>query len=434
MIDDLARAVVVPADVGEDGAHLLQVRRAPRQQELGGLRIAQDGPERLAQLVRQARRQLGHGGHATDVGQLGAQSQHFGLVLLAGRDVHDGGQDERPVLARNRAQSDFSGELSPVLATGGDLPSEAHGAGARSSEISLPMPGVIAARPFWHQDLDRLARQFLACVAEEPLCLRVDQQHPAFAVHQHDSAWRGFHDSAELFLCLGHLLLAHAQLIREPRGTDHVVAQLVAHRRDQAQVEQARGERRMDDSSQYQHGLERSSEREERDASAHHQRLAPITPAPGRKRGVRDEQDEQQQAQLTDHRPGTAHALANGDGFPEKRKVSQRGDLPVVHVRPRTEKIEQQRQRPQAADREGQPQSPRPQVEPRKRDERHDRHPDRHMRPPQRQAELSRASRPASSSARTRRRPPPPPPTGKRADGPTRCVSRTRRASASPPA
>ena len=66
---------------------------------------------------------------------------------------------------------------------------------------ALSMPRVIAAKRFWHQDLDRLARQFLARVAEEALCLRVDQQHPAFAVHQHDSAGRGFHDSAELFLC-----------------------------------------------------------------------------------------------------------------------------------------------------------------------------------------------------------------------------------------
>ena len=83
----------------------------------------------------------------------------------------------------------------------------------------------------------------------------------------------------------------------------------------------------MDDSPQHQHGHERSSEREERNASAHDQRLAPVTPAPGRERGVRDEQDEQQQAQLTDQHPGIARALANGDGFPEKRKVSQRGDL-----------------------------------------------------------------------------------------------------------
>ena len=107
VIDDLARAVVVPADVGEDGAHLLQVRRTPRQQELGGLRIAQDGPERLVQLVRQTRRQLGHGGHATGMGQLGLQLQHFGFGPLAGGDVDDDGQDERPVVAREPGSARF---------------------------------------------------------------------------------------------------------------------------------------------------------------------------------------------------------------------------------------------------------------------------------------------------------------------------------------
>ena len=88
VIDDLARALVVLADVGEDGAHLLEVRRALLQQQLGGLRVAQDGSQRLVQLVSQARSQLGHRGQATDVGQLGLQSQHLDFALLAGGDVH----------------------------------------------------------------------------------------------------------------------------------------------------------------------------------------------------------------------------------------------------------------------------------------------------------------------------------------------------------
>ena len=140
----------------------------------------------------------------------------------------------------------------------------------------------------------------------------------------------------------GHLLLALAQVIRDPRRPEHVVAQLVAHRRDQAQVEQGRREGLLDDSPQHQDGFERRSHREERDASAHHQRLPPVTPPPGRDRRVRDEHGEQQQTQLTDRHPGIGHALGDdGDGVTEEPNMSQRGDLQVAQVRRRTE-VEQQ--------------------------------------------------------------------------------------------
>ena len=187
----------------------------------------------------------------------------------------------------------------------------------------------------------------------------------------------------------GHLLIPIRQVIREPRGAEHVIAQLVAHRRDHARVEQGRREGCLDESPQHQDGFDRRSHREERDASAHRQRLPPVTPPPGPDGRVRDEHGDQQQTQLTDRHPGIAHALGDdGDGVTEEPDMSQRGDLQVAQVRRRTE-VEQQSQRQHAAGCPRQPQPPRPQVEPHERDDRHDHHPGRHMRPTQGQAELS---------------------------------------------
>ncbi|HXK11038.1 MAG TPA: hypothetical protein VMT70_15420 [Vicinamibacteria bacterium] len=86
MVDDLARPVVVLADVGEDGANLLQVRRTALEQQLGGLRVAQDRSQRLVELVRQARGERGHGRHAGRMRQVGVQAKHLGRVLRSGPD------------------------------------------------------------------------------------------------------------------------------------------------------------------------------------------------------------------------------------------------------------------------------------------------------------------------------------------------------------
>jgi hypothetical protein len=64
----------------------------------------------------------------------------------------------------------------------------------------------------------------------------------------------------------------------------------------------------MDDAPENEDGLGRSSSGEEDEAPAHNQRVAPVTPPPGRKSGVHEERDEQQQAQLTDQHPGVGHS------------------------------------------------------------------------------------------------------------------------------
>jgi hypothetical protein len=54
--------------------------------------------------------------------------------------------------------------------------------------------------------------------------------------------------------------------------------------------------------------------------------------------------------------------LGDSDRLTEEREVSQAGDLPIVEIRG-ANKIEDQRQRPQAPDRPGQPRPAGPQIE-----------------------------------------------------------------------
>ena len=69
-VDDVARALVVVADVGKNRADFVEVRRWVLQEELRRLRVAQDRRERLIDLVRQRRRELAHHRDAPRVGDL----------------------------------------------------------------------------------------------------------------------------------------------------------------------------------------------------------------------------------------------------------------------------------------------------------------------------------------------------------------------------
>ena len=69
-VDDGARALVVLADVGKNGADFVEVRRCVLQEQLRRLRVAQDRAERLIDLVRQRRRELAHHRDAAHVRDL----------------------------------------------------------------------------------------------------------------------------------------------------------------------------------------------------------------------------------------------------------------------------------------------------------------------------------------------------------------------------
>jgi hypothetical protein len=70
MSDYLSGAFIVLADVGDDFTELFDIRRAFREQDLGGARIVEDGPERLVQFMRDGIRHRADGERAVHLRQL----------------------------------------------------------------------------------------------------------------------------------------------------------------------------------------------------------------------------------------------------------------------------------------------------------------------------------------------------------------------------
>src|SRR5437588_9754563 len=52
MPDDFSRALIVATDVGQNLLELVQVNGISRDQDLRGLRVAQNGPQRLVEFMR----------------------------------------------------------------------------------------------------------------------------------------------------------------------------------------------------------------------------------------------------------------------------------------------------------------------------------------------------------------------------------------------
>ena len=108
----------------------------------------------------------------------------------------------------------------------------------------------------------------------------------------------------------------------------------------------------MNDSPECEYRLACPRRDKENYAATQHHRLPPVTPLPNSDCGIRDKDHEQQKAQLANQHPRVRHSLGDNDPLTEERNVSQGGDLPIVEIRTKN-KIEDQRQRPQAAGRPG---------------------------------------------------------------------------------
>ena len=76
-VDHVAGTAIVLADVVDDRADLVEVGRGMLDEERRRLGIAQDGAERLIDLVRERGGELAHDRDAPDVGDVLAQAQHF---------------------------------------------------------------------------------------------------------------------------------------------------------------------------------------------------------------------------------------------------------------------------------------------------------------------------------------------------------------------
>src|SRR5664279_2183486 len=165
-----------------------------------------------------------------------------------------------------------------------------------------------------------------------------------------------------------HSLLTLAQLTRELWRARHVAAQLVTHYRDQGQVILAEYDRGPDVGPEHNDRVNERSRHKEYDATADDQRLPVIASPPDRDTGIRDKNDEQHRAQLTDQHPRIGRPHADRDRLSEKRNVLQRGDLAQVEIRSH-QKIEQQRERAQTTDRPREPWSAGAEVEMQESDE-----------------------------------------------------------------
>ena len=89
-VDDVARSLVVGADIGENGADFVEVRRWVLQEHLRRLGVPQNCCERLIDLVRQPRGELAHHRDTPRVRDLLPQELRLLLGLLARGDVAGG--------------------------------------------------------------------------------------------------------------------------------------------------------------------------------------------------------------------------------------------------------------------------------------------------------------------------------------------------------
>ena len=136
-------------------------------------------------------------------GRLPFPQRHLGLSAVG--DVADGGRDQQvPLRGPDRAQADLGGELAAILAPPGQPTQRLHRPGHRIGHIPRPLCWVAPLCPFGHQQLHRLAKQFLAGVAEQPLGLVVDQHDPPAGVHHDDRVGRAVDQLPDRRLGNGH--------------------------------------------------------------------------------------------------------------------------------------------------------------------------------------------------------------------------------------
>jgi hypothetical protein len=143
--------------------------------------------------------------HRRDVLHQGAE---LGLLALAGADVAHHAGHQQPGRRPQRVQADLDGELAAVLA----LPSEfhrraIHRPGPGIGEVPLPAPDVSGPQPLGHQQLDGLAQQFTARVAEQPFRLLIDQDDGAVLVDDHHGIGQRLNQVAEALRRPGRQIL-----------------------------------------------------------------------------------------------------------------------------------------------------------------------------------------------------------------------------------
>src|SRR5438105_7573921 len=157
-----------------------------------------DAVEWRAQLVR-------HAGQKTIFGLIGPFQLDIFLLQraldsLAIGDVADGAHDERAAVGLQRAQTDFDGKLTAVLAQSVKLQTRAHRPRSRLPEVAGAMGNMAASVPAGQQDLDERPEHLAALISEQLLRLAIGEDDPAGLVGHDDRIRRRFEKIAELRL------------------------------------------------------------------------------------------------------------------------------------------------------------------------------------------------------------------------------------------
>jgi len=123
-----------------------------------------------------------------------------GLDALAVRDVPDRRGDEHTLFGVNRTEADLDRELAAVATQTEQLQSGAHRPYPRVGEEPSSMVAVSTPKALGHQGLDWHTQEVLARVLEEPLCLRVEDNHLAVAIDDDDRVGCSFEETSKPLL------------------------------------------------------------------------------------------------------------------------------------------------------------------------------------------------------------------------------------------
>src|SRR4029077_7266896 len=134
------------------------------------------------------------------VGRRFEQALELEFRALAIGNVADRAHRQHAVLGFQGAQTDLDLEFGPILALAVKFQSGAHGACGGLGEEAGPVSGTGSPEALRNEYFDRLAQQFVACVAKEFLGLGVDEHDPAVFVDDHDGIRSGLEQSPEFFL------------------------------------------------------------------------------------------------------------------------------------------------------------------------------------------------------------------------------------------
>src|SRR5204863_3520820 len=133
--------------------------------------------------------------HAARRGLHRGAEPRFGA--LAGGDIDHGGEHEQSLVGFDRVQADLHRHLGAVLADAVEISPRSHRPGLRVREEVRSVAGMALAQPVGDEELNRLAEQLIARVAEQSLDLAVDEDDLSGAIDHHHAARRRLDHRAE---------------------------------------------------------------------------------------------------------------------------------------------------------------------------------------------------------------------------------------------